>query len=227
MRKKSIDSKPQSRLPLSAQKQNVKTQILRSDKSPKKARNAEKQKTDLKESPVITVKEPTENKDSSSNFKDEETILEFDKNNNSSDDEQLLHMNRLLDRFRNSKPLSREKRSNLTVKNLTGNSSSSIEEDNSSEDETPDLSLQSQKVDENKELALLKKQLNSLRQKMFNNQKNLNDFSNEFENETSVVTQFDYKPQSLDKNHSKDDEIYGMLNIEALDLKAKYLIEKR
>jgi len=121
-------------------------------------------------------------------------------------------MNRLLERFRNSKPLPREKRSNLTVKNLAqGSSSSSLEDDDDplSGDETPLASMLSDRVNENKELASLKKQLNLLREKMFSNQKNIID---------------DEKTQ---RRQSSDDEIYGKLNIDALDLKAKYLIEKR
>ncbi len=210
LKKPPADGKPQSKLPISTHtKPHARTSLFRSDKSPNK------QKTSPKISTAVTSKEQKSEKINADNVKSVESFEDVkatSKHDNSSDDEQLVHMNRLLERFRNSKPLPREKRSNLTVKNLAqGSSSSSLEDDDDplSGDETPLASMLSDRVNENKELASLKKQLNLLREKMFSNQKNIID---------------DEKTQ---RRQSSDDEIYGKLNIDALDLKAKYLIEKR
>lgn len=135
-------------------------------------------------------------------------FLKFHKNENSSDDEQLVHMNRLLERFRNSKPLPREERSNLTVANLAS-SDSSVDISNS-DGEASNLI----KMNENKEIESLKKRLNNLRKKMYSNKKI--DETYNYDDEDSL------DPSKIQKSKS------AVINsvADSLDMKARYLIER-
>ena len=147
-----------------------------------------------------------------------------------------------MERFRSSKPLPREKRSHLTERNLRQNRSST-EESYSDEEAT---TTKSDDMDENKEIASLKQRLNSLREKMFHLD---TPEANQMPSQVIQSAKPPVQPFKIYKKHLpayqlnnssenfsaassfrlKEDEYLSKqpLNIESLDLKAKYLIERR
>lgn len=111
----------------------------------------------------------------------------------------------------------REKRSHLTKKNLE-NTSSSVEGGSSSDSEC--LSIFSKQLSESKELANLKERLNTLREKMFSH-----GAINQLEPVASSAHEIENNRQTRTKR--SDESANRMFNIDSLDLKTNYLIEKR
>lgn len=107
------------------------------------------------------------------------------------------------------------------MKNLA-QSGSSLDQTNSDED-TPQVSMQGDTMNENKEIASLKQRLNTLREKMYSNQNELQLSTNEFvrpkKDDSMPLVKLEWQ--------RKDAMAHRMLNIESLDLKAKYLIDRR
>ena len=135
----------------------------------------------------------------------------------------------------------REKRSHLTEKNLRQNRSST--EESFSDEEA--ATSKSEEMDENKEIASLKQRLNNLREKMFNmDTTEANQMPLQIQSAKPPMQPFKiykkhlpaYQLNNSSENFSaassfrlKEDEYLSKqpLNIESLDLKAKYLIERR